>query len=343
MNSASDGLVSVIIPTCRRYGSLAVAIRSALLQGDDVREVLVVDDNRLDDDDGKVRAVLQSIGDSRLVYLRNEGTRGASASRNLAIRHASAPYLAFLDDDDHWLPGKIAAQLAAMTQEIAGIDCGYVERDDAWGLMLEIRGESRLRTQADLLAGYCPTSTSLVMLRRAVALKAGLFDEGMISFEDYDFWIRCAAFGHFSTLEGPHCVYVQHQGSRLSVASDARLKGLDEFLARWGDQIGDLASVVSIRRHWCLMTMTVNARRTLPSNWLESMGFALKALHTNPLKRHGWQSLIFALAGFPLAKRLSQRRNAAQNLPPSRRKSLLAYEQTLAAGHAVTKREASSI
>ena len=134
--------------------------------------VLVVDDNRRPEDEGKVQAVLASIGDPRLVYLRNRGEPGGSASRNVAIRQASAPVLAFLDDDDQWLPGKIDAQLAAMTPDMAGIDCGYVECDETWGLMLEIRGEARMRSQADLLAGYCPTSTSLVMLRRDVALQA---------------------------------------------------------------------------------------------------------------------------------------------------------------------------
>jgi glycosyltransferase involved in cell wall biosynthesis len=332
MNASSLARVSVVIPTFRRHDSLALAVRSALLQGNEIREVLIVDDNRRPEDEGKVKAVLASIGDSRLVYLRNLGEPGGSASRNVAIRHASAPMLAFLDDDDQWLPGKIDAQLAAMTPDIAGIDCGYVECDETWGLMLEIRGEARLRSQADLLAGYCPTSTSLVMLRRDVALQAGLFDEGLASFEDYDFWIRCAAFGAFATLMGPHCIYVQHAGYRLSVATDARLRGLDEFLARWGDRIGTASQVASVRRHWRQVAMATNARRTLPSDRIESLGFALSALRIDPSRQHGWQPLLFVLAGFPLARRMSRLRNASRNLPERQRALLRSYQAALAAG-----------
>jgi glycosyltransferase involved in cell wall biosynthesis len=335
MNESLRGQVSVVIPTFRRHDSLVLAVRSALLQGDSIREVLVVDDNRLPEDEGKVQALLDSIGDPRLIYLRNWGTPGGSASRNVAILQASAPLLAFLDDDDQWLPGKIDAQLGAMTADIAGIDCGYVECDETWGLMLEIRGEARQRSQADLLAGYCPTSTSLVMLRRDVALQAGLFDEGLSSFEDYDFWVRCAAFGAFTTIEGPHCIYVQHSGYRLSVATDARLKGLDEFLLRWGDRIGTDCKVAALRRHWCLVAMATNARRTLPSDRIESLVFALRALRTDPGRRHGWQPLLFALAGFTLARVLSQRRNATRNLPERKNTWLRHYQSALAAGDPV--------
>lgn len=330
MNPFSNGRVSVIIPTCRRHDSLALAVRSALLQGHDVREVLVVDDNRCPEDDGKVQAVLASIRDPRLIYLRNQGKSGGSASRNVAIRQASAPFLAFLDDDDQWLPGKIAAQLAEMTPDMAGIDCGYIERDDAWGLMLEIRGERRQRKQADLLAGYCPTSTSLVMLRREVALQAGLFDEGLASFEDYDFWVRCANFGTFSTLEGPHCIYVQHAGYRLSVSPDVRLNGLEEFLKRWEERIGDANTVATIRHHWRLVSLATNSRRSLPTDRKASLGFALLALRMDPLSHHGWQALLLSLAGFPLARWLSQQRNASRILSMRQREWLLAYARALA-------------
>lgn len=336
MNKYSQGKVSVIIPTYRRHESLALAVRSALIQGPEIREILVVDDNRRPEDEGKVQAVLASIDDQRLVYLRNQGEPGGSASRNVAIRQASAPFLAFLDDDDQWLPGKITSQLAAMTPDMVGIDCGYVERDDAWGLMLAIRGEQCLRTQADLLAGYCPTSTSLVMLRREVALQAGLFDERLASFEDYDFWVRCAAFGTFSTLTGLHCVYVQHAGYRLSVATDARLKGLEEFLNRWGDRIGNTETVAALRRHWHLVAMATNSRRTLPTDRSESLGFALQALRTDPLHQRGWQPLLFALAGFTTAKWLSQRRNVARSVTAPQREWLLAYERSLAASDSCT-------
>ncbi|MEO5659083.1 MAG: glycosyltransferase family A protein [Polaromonas sp.] len=321
--------VSVVIPTFRRAEMLPGAIRSALMQGDAICEVIVVDDNRDQMHSDQVRQVVDAIGDPRLVYLRNEGESGGSASRNVGIRQARAPILAFLDDDDHWLPGKIEAQLALMAPGIVGIDCGYIERDDAWGLMLEIVGDGQRKTQSQLLAGYCPTSTSLVMLRREAALKAGLFDERIASFEDYDFWVRCAAFGDFATLAEPKCVYVQHSGYRLSVAVEARLKGLDEFLVRWGPRIGDASTVAALQRHWRLIAYATNARRSLDTDRLESLRYAWSALCTNPRKVHGWQSLLFGLVGFKTARRLSRVRNASCNLVAERRQALIDWERTV--------------
>lgn len=321
--------VSVVIPTFRRVEMLPGAIRSALMQGNDIREVIVVDDNRDQMLSDQVRRVIDGIGDTRLMYLRNEGVVGGSASRNVGIRQARAPFLAFLDDDDHWLPGKIAGQLALMTPGIVGIDCGYIEKDEAWGLMLEIVGDGQRKTQAQLLAGYCPTSTSLVMLRREVALSAGLFDERIASFEDYDFWVRCAAYGDFATLAEPKCVYVQHSGYRLSVAVEARLKGLDEFLARWGPCIGDLAKVAALRQRWRLIAFATNARRTLDTDRLESLRYAWSALRTNPRNVRGWQPLVFGLIGFEASRRLSQIRNASLNLVAERRQPLIDWERTI--------------
>ena len=326
---SSEPSVSVVIPTFRRAHMLLGAIRSALMQGGDILEVIVVDDNRDQLHADQVRQVLEGVGDPRLVYLRNEGAPGGSASRNVGIRQARAPILAFLDDDDHWLPGKIAAQLALMEPGIVGVDCGYIERDDAWGLMLEIVGDGQRKTQAQLLAGYCPTSTSLVMLRREEALKAGLFDERIASFEDFDFWVRCAAFGDFTTLAEPKCVYVQHSGYRLSVAVEARLKGLDEFLERWGPHIGDSATVAKLRNHWRLVAFATNARRTLDTDRLESLRYAWSALCTHPRKVNGWQSLLFGLIGFYAARRLSQARNASLNLVAERRQVLVDWERTI--------------
>jgi glycosyltransferase involved in cell wall biosynthesis len=329
MTQGEKAAVSVVIPTYRRHRTLPIAIRSALMQGDDIREIIVVDDNREHDDNLQVLRIIEDIGDSRIVYLGNKGERGGSASRNVGILHANAPFIAFLDDDDYWLPGKIAGQMALMEPGIVGVDCGYIERDDAWGLMLEILGDGQRKSQARLLAGYCPTSTSLVMLRRESALQAGLFDERIASFEDYDFWVRCAAYGDFTTLREPKCVYVQHSGYRLSVAVDARMKGLDEFLARWGTSIGDAAAVKRIRRHWKLISLATNARRALSTNRLESIRYAISALRTNPACQHGWQPLLFALIGFRLARHLSRVRNSTRGMSENRRQILADLERKL--------------
>lgn len=321
--------VSVVIPTFRRHETLPLAVRSALAQGPAVLEVIVVDDNRDADDSARVRRIVEELADPRLLLVANGGRSGASASRNCGIRQARGEYLAFLDDDDYWLPGKLDAQLGLMAPGIAGVDCGYIESDRSWGLRLEIHGDGVRKSQQMMLAGYCPTTTSLVMVRTEVARRANLFDEDMASFEDYDFWLRCARFGDWSTVPQPFCVYVQHSGFRLSVAIEGRLRGLEQLLARWRAELGDEENVDRLRRRWRLSTYATAARRSLESDRIASLRLALGALRIDPTRRHGWQALVFAAIGFRAARTMSIAKNRRDRISPSLEAMIRRFEERL--------------
>lgn len=102
--------VSVVIPTYNRAEMVDRAIESALEQTLDDIEVLVVDDGSTDD----TAAVVKAFDDPRVSYLRHETNRGGSAARNTGIEHASGEYIALLDSDDEWLPGKLERQRAEL-------------------------------------------------------------------------------------------------------------------------------------------------------------------------------------------------------------------------------------
>ncbi len=99
--------VSVVITTFDRADLLPRAIRSALRQTMGDFERIVVDDGSTD----ATPRVVQSFEDPRIIYVPRPH-RGVPAGRNEAIRHATAPYLAFLDSDDEWEPTKLQVQLA---------------------------------------------------------------------------------------------------------------------------------------------------------------------------------------------------------------------------------------
>jgi glycosyltransferase involved in cell wall biosynthesis len=99
--------VTVVIPTRNRPELVSRAVRSALAQTLTDIEVIVV----VDGPDDSTRTALAAIGDPRLRVVELAASRGAPGARNAGVEQASADWTALLDDDDEWLPEKLAIQL----------------------------------------------------------------------------------------------------------------------------------------------------------------------------------------------------------------------------------------
>ena len=95
-------LVSVIIPAYHAMGTVGAAVESALAQNVPL-EIIVVDDGG---NEG-----LEALLNGKAILVKNEQNLGAAESRNRGIAHAKGEYIAFLDADDLWLPGKLQKQL----------------------------------------------------------------------------------------------------------------------------------------------------------------------------------------------------------------------------------------
>jgi glycosyltransferase involved in cell wall biosynthesis len=106
-------LVSAIIPTIRRPLLLRRALASIFAQTHRDLEAIVV----IDGPDPETAAMLRQIDDPRLRVLQNQHSLGPGGARNAGAVLAKGEWLAFLDDDDEWLPEKLARQLAAASAE----------------------------------------------------------------------------------------------------------------------------------------------------------------------------------------------------------------------------------
>ena len=118
--SAGGGpTVSVIIPTTRRPDLVGRAVRSVLAQTMADLEVIVV----VDGPNPETIATLSGIEDKRLRVLQNAHPAGAGAARNLGAAQGQGAWLAFLDDDDEWLPEKLERQLAFAGDDEVLVSC----------------------------------------------------------------------------------------------------------------------------------------------------------------------------------------------------------------------------
>lgn len=112
--------VSVIIPTYNRARYLHRAIQSVLDQRFPDLEIIVVDDASTDD----TAQVIEGFRDPRIRYFRHNTNRREAASRNTGVQNAVGDYIAFLDDDDVWLPDKLAIQVNLL--DISSLKIGAV-------------------------------------------------------------------------------------------------------------------------------------------------------------------------------------------------------------------------
>lgn len=102
--------ISVIITTYGRTNELKRALNSILNQTYNNLEILIIDDNKDDSISKQVFQIIKSYNDPRIIYIKNKTNLGGALSRNVGIDNSSGNYIAFLDDDDEYLPDKIKKQ-----------------------------------------------------------------------------------------------------------------------------------------------------------------------------------------------------------------------------------------
>jgi glycosyltransferase involved in cell wall biosynthesis len=299
--------ISVIIPTYKRSDKLENAIASVLMQTLPANEIIVVDDNR---DEAEIMAVencVRSFGDPRLVRIQNFRNPGGCGARNSGVMTAKGEFIAFLDDDDIFFPNALETHLRNFNSSIDMVygNCQVV--DDLYNVTETTAfGRSPL-SFSDLIMGDCPPSSSVVMVRRAALLNAGLFDETLPSFQDYDMWLKIARAHSIVSHDGLVAKFIQHDGQRTSINFDRRRKGLELIVAKWSSDIEKVRSLKSFVDHFMAgayfnsgaVALTLGARYRA-----EAVGYFLRALRLKYSSRRYWKWTVFSLLGFQLTKKI---------------------------------------
>jgi len=189
-------LITAVIPTRRRAGLVLRAVRSALGQTYPNVEVVVV----VDGPDAETVETLQGLAESRLRVIALAENVGGSKARNIGVREAQGRWIALLDDDDQWMPEKLAKQMATMAHTDARhclVTCRRLERQPGQPDILAPRRLPRAGEDVSEYLFYSEDSnkhtsgpqTSGFLGTRELFLEVP-FSEGLKCHQDWDWYLR---------------------------------------------------------------------------------------------------------------------------------------------------------
>jgi len=212
-------LVSIVIPAFRAGRFINRALNGVLAQTHTDWEIIVVEDGTHDETESVVSQFAARVSQN-VCYENNGSNLGVSATRNRAMARASGSVIAFLDADDRWTPDHLASGLETLNQGADLCFSGFHIYDES--------SQQTVGSASPAIAGmaypvqnlfesnFIQTS-SLVMVCRNVAEKAGGFDADLKVGEDCDYWMRILSGGAKLACTGKlTCYYAKHEESAMA-------------------------------------------------------------------------------------------------------------------------------
>ena len=212
----SDPTISVVCPT---YNSSLFALRTmetVVAQTHPPLEIIVSDDGSTDDTLGIVGDFLAEHSHLRSQVIKN-AHRGPGAARNAGIQQARGEWIAFIDSDDLWDPRKLELVAAAIrAHPEANLVCHSEDSIRRDGTRQLLDYGSRFDPRRSVIAQqYCNNlfSPSAVTCSRNLLHEAGLFDESLPTWQDYELWLRMSPLTRPLFLRQVLGYYCERDGS----------------------------------------------------------------------------------------------------------------------------------
>jgi glycosyltransferase involved in cell wall biosynthesis len=201
-------VVSVIIPAYQHGRCIEEALESVIAQKFRDFEIIVINDGCTDD----TEEVLQPYVEKNLIRYFHQQNQGISATRNRGLSLASGEFVAFLDDDDVWVPDKLEWQVDALVNSpalvVGGLSSVFGNKSDR-KVIVESSGYTVLETEM-LFGGNPFGSPGQTLIRKSALLAIGGFDPTIWGADDHDVWIRLSRMGEIRRYDRISLMYRIH-------------------------------------------------------------------------------------------------------------------------------------
>lgn len=279
--------VAAIVNAYKRPQVLGRALESVLAQTRKPSEIVVIDD----DPQGSSEAVAAGFRDRGVRYHRNDKNIKLGLSRNVGMRLTTAPYLAFLDDDDVWFPEKLERQMAVLepaAPDVAGVTSNFEILDEGTNRLRERRGPSPapddVRYPEIMLCRYIRPST--IIYRRSPIEQIGFNSPRYDGYQNMEVITRLAREGYRMINVPDVLVTCYYAGDNIGNFPERSAKAWAMLLEDYGPDMRDAPHVEETFRTWLVRDLLRLER------YAEARRECMKLLRHNPASVRGWTYLL---------------------------------------------------
>lgn len=281
-------LVSVIIPSKNRLVFLQQAIESVLAQTYRNFEIIVVDDGS----DEPLKPLLTERYHGKVICLRHDHSWGAPAARNTGNFQAKGNFVAFLDDDDIWLPKKLEKQMNEflhLGEDIGVIYCGYGFLMN--GAVIDRKNEYHdIETLDSLVLERCPIGSMTPIIRKRYFDAVGGFDVNLPACQDWDLWIRLTKICRFYSVQESLALYRVH-GDQISTDVLKKINAREMIVEKYYGQMVAFPKILS--SHY----QRLGSLCSLAGRKKEARSYFLRSVQSNKINFGSWVHLLLQLGG----------------------------------------------
>lgn len=251
-----NNLVSVIITTHNRLTLLKKALESVFKQTFKDLEIIVVNDNSTDGTK-EYLDILQKKGYIRHIFINLENSRGGNYARNIGIGAANGGFIAFLDDDDEWLPEKTKKQVSLLeaNRDIGFVYCDYYTELNFQKKKLVIVDKAYIGDVSELCFQKIFCTTSMLMVRKQLLLNIGMFDESLKYWQEYDLCVRLSEKALVGKVNEPLMILriILTDNQRLSNKYEGWIDAVNQIQKKYKARIDRLPKAVKLNHELMIL------------------------------------------------------------------------------------------